>query len=937
MPAPAKKARSCKVVKDAGSARQTSLLDMFSVRSSSKKNTPSTSAAVSENGSVAEDEVIDILSSDVEPMEDKPVDSSSPMTAEEGSERGGLSQRSAVDSGPFSPSGGSWEAPIVIVDSSPVASPATLSNAVHAPPRIPVPPKPVWSIFAPRKRPDESTSSQGHDGKYSAKPSAPYPDDASQHVRGPQTLYNAPLTHFSPRPLRHPAAPDPDADASIYSRLVPGPSQGDSSPDAPALVGEHTPVDAPARERILNSIPLSHRTYPAIARLLESTPTGTPPAPGLPADAHSLWSNKWRPRRADQVLGNEQSALYLREWLLALKLHISGTVEPPASNPGVVEQNGKQKVAKAKKAKGPRGTKRPRIVRDVERKRRRVDSEEPEDSWIVSDSEGDDPLDVIGFSEDDPTSPRLSRLKRATGDDFPEAEYLGSVPEEHPVLPFSDDIPPFSCTPPKFGDTVYNTLLLAGPSGCGKTAAVYACAEELGWEVFEVYPGIGERSGSAMQKLIGEVGKNHLVTQNQHQVKADKAKSRAKAKSNFFAKRVISDDEGDPSEPQLPPIETAVTEDVAQHAQLPAEVSQSIVLIEEVDVLYREDTNFWPTVVKIIKECRRPVVMTCNDISLVPLNDLPLQTVLHFTACPASLATSYLQLLCLAEGHSSDPVSLRVLYKSSHPDARLECRQDQLLHPQYIPPAQPDLRRSLTQLQLGAATSAPSDIPNPCSADNPSPETFKRMVKAVETRSFVDSGLRRPSSEVLRDLMANGSSPSSDDVVGLKCIVAQPGDFDSPLPVTLSTYDRDDIIKHDILTICKHQCPFLDDTLGDTPDLPPIGTSHCETFLPILDRLRVPREHLVRDPGALFVDYEPWIRYMVRADDARISAYLASGLIESTTRRTRNSQRSQWERERWVPLDDHERNTLMLTAFDRDAVDGVSNAAATDPEPSDSL
>ncbi len=185
--------------------------------------------------------------------------------------------------------------------------------------------------------------------------------------------------------------------------------------------------------------------------------------------------------------------------------------------------------------------------------------------------------------------------------------------------------------------------------------------------------------------------------------------------------------------------------------------------------------------------------------------------------------------------------------------------------------------------------------------------------------------------------MANSSSPSSDDVVGLQYFVAEPDDFDSPLPVTFSTYDRDDTIEHDLLTFCKHHFPSLDDTLGDTSDLPPIRTSHCGALLPILDRLRVPREHLVRDPGAIFVDYEPWIRYMVRADDTRISAYLANGVIENTTRRTRNSQRSQWERERWVPLDDDERNTLMLTAFDRDAVDGVANAAAMDSEPSDSL
>ncbi|EGO27518.1 hypothetical protein SERLADRAFT_446751 [Serpula lacrymans var. lacrymans S7.9] len=62
-----------------------------------------------------------------------------------------------------------------------------------------------------------------------------------------------------------------------------------------------------------------------------------------------------------------------------------------------------------------------------------------------------------------------------------------------------------------FTDLLTNTILLSGPPGCGKTAAVYACAEELGYEVFEVYPGIGRRNGASLDSLIGDVGKNHLI------------------------------------------------------------------------------------------------------------------------------------------------------------------------------------------------------------------------------------------------------------------------------------------------------------------------------------------------------------------------------------------------------------------------------------------
>ena len=86
-------------------------------------------------------------------------------------------------------------------------------------------------------------------------------------------------------------------------------------------------------------------------------------------------------------------------------------------------------------------------------------------------------------------------------------------------------------------------------------------------------------------------------------------------------------------------------------------------------------------------------------------------------------------------------------------------------------------------------------------------------------------------------------------------------------------------------------------------------------MLPILDRLRISREDLVRDPTAIFVDYEPWIRYMVRADDAHIAATIANGQFGATSRRTRNSQRSQWELQRWVSLDEDQRGVLSCTAL----------------------
>ncbi|KAI0769689.1 hypothetical protein BD413DRAFT_663992 [Trametes elegans] len=897
-----KRARKPTKEKDS-SSRQTSLLDAFGVKHTSKKTTPTASAAVSENESISLEEVIDICSSDAEPISAGVLSDATPSSAAQGSSSAQMlvRQKERVP-------GGSQDVPIVIVDNSPATSPARA-----LPPK---PPKALYSIFSPLKRAGARISSQEPIPRSSAAYTAPFPSCAMQHIRGPQSAFQGPVSRFPSRSTRTRATDLQDP--FNYFPLVRG-------LDHNSAIGAETSSSTSASQNatvtmqdIAASILPAHRRYPAISRFLEEpAPTHDPD----PASAESsLWNDKWRPRRADQVLGNEQSALYLRDWLLSLRLHIDNTPDEPAISPVTSQSKGKQKAGKTskKKAKEPRGVKRPRIVRDVQKKRRRVDSEEPEDAWIADDSTDDEgpPLDVVLESEGDFIPTKLSRLERLETDSS-----VGGPPSSPPEPSTQDSLsqpldtaPAFSYSPPKFGETVYNTILLAGPHGCGKTAAVYACAEELGWDVFEVYPGIGERSGAALNKLIGDVGKNHLVRQTQQQPKPAPAvgEKPARPKANFFAKRVVSDDEA-----EEPPTLDAHPEPEEERSKLEITpvVSQSIVLVEEADVLYKEDTNFWPALVKIIKECRRPVVLTCNDTSLVPLGDLPLQTVLHFTPCPTHLAVSYLQILSLTENRGFlDYAAAMELYEGSS-DQAAEYETDLTVHPDYPHRPVPDLRRTINQLQFDDSLSRPADVLNEIPLYDNSVEVLKRMARCTEINSFVDSGLRRPGGEILRDLLSNSASPCTDDQLGYKHFVALPHDMDSALPVTFSTYSWDEAILNCLLSFSRAHDPAPRGLHDPAPDPPhPLHAAHCGAFLPVLDGVRVGRDALVRDAAAVFVDYEPWVRHMARVDDGRIGDIVASGRLEGT-RRTRNSQRLNLELGRHVILDEEALEVLRRTAF----------------------
>lgn len=55
-----------------------------------------------------------------------------------------------------------------------------------------------------------------------------------------------------------------------------------------------------------------------------------------------------------------------------------------------------------------------------------------------------------------------------------------------------------------------NTMLITGPPGVGKTAAVYACAQELGFKVFEVNAS-SQRSGRLILSQLKEATQSHQV------------------------------------------------------------------------------------------------------------------------------------------------------------------------------------------------------------------------------------------------------------------------------------------------------------------------------------------------------------------------------------------------------------------------------------------
>lgn len=464
-----------------------------------------------------------------------------------------------------------------------------------------------------------------------------WPDQNEQHVRGAQTSFHgSPLGFTQRRKLMHsePSVGGPStipalSDTCLYINKDSGSSL------KPKYLIEPIGAQPDGHVRCESTLNLN-ASCPAIARFLS-------------ADydiSGSSWNERWRPRYASEVLGNEESSRFLRDWLIAQEIK-TGNQEQDKNTAVLDSSSGVNIIGKPS-----RGTKRTQVIRSVVRPRKRpkrVDSDEESlDEWIANDDEDEDEddLEMSSISEDEtenelpddteggsPWKPKLTRIFRKRP---PDSGNSCIQPKESPPHP----------PPHDFSDRLTNAILLSGPSGSGKTAAIYACAEELGWEVFEVYPGIGRRNGASLLSLVGDVGKNHIVNRGARNIATTseregspvrelaggKRKAVPQGFASFFGSghKTSSRTINDRRESSYPltranrqsSLDPFVGEECASTSlhnldSKRVATKQSIILLEEVDILYGEDLNFWSTVITLIRESRRPVIMTCNGNGIV--------------------------------------------------------------------------------------------------------------------------------------------------------------------------------------------------------------------------------------------------------------------------------------------------------------------------------
>ena len=214
-----------------------------------------------------------------------------------------------------------------------------------------------------------------------------------------------------------------------------------------------------------------------------------------------------------------------------------------------------------------------------------------------------------------------------------------------------------------------NGILLVGPPGSGKTASVFAVAQQLGFEIFEIHPGM-RRSARDIQDKVGEMTQNHLVQQSSSLSRESSNSVDHRAASTFGPpsanqKTMVSFVSNGQKGKKLEAVEAKNTKESKLKSQ-----KQSLILFEEADILFDDDKGFWTHVQSLIRTTKRPVILTCNDIESVPLNELDLFAVLHYSRPGLGVAVQHLAYIAAAEGHIVSEETLRDLYLTKGQDLR---------------------------------------------------------------------------------------------------------------------------------------------------------------------------------------------------------------------------------------------------------------------------
>ncbi|KAI4337809.1 hypothetical protein L6164_016181 [Bauhinia variegata] len=200
-------------------------------------------------------------------------------------------------------------------------------------------------------------------------------------------------------------------------------------------------------------------------------------------------------------------------------------------------------------------------------------------------------------------------------------------------------------------DTLQNVLLITGPTGSGKTAAVYACAQEQGFQVLELNAS-DCRNGIAVKQYFGDTF-GSCGFKRLWEYTVDSHKKIAKLPPTSASPGGKAADNMNDSVTEIIPLSN-------DEAHSP---------VEDVDIIFPEDRGCIAAIQQIAETAKGPIILTSNGNNPHLLDNLDR---LHVCFSLPSLKEllCHLHMICVAERVNAHPLLLEKFVQFCDRDIR---------------------------------------------------------------------------------------------------------------------------------------------------------------------------------------------------------------------------------------------------------------------------
>ncbi|XP_017252670.1 uncharacterized protein LOC108223102 isoform X1 [Daucus carota subsp. sativus] len=193
-----------------------------------------------------------------------------------------------------------------------------------------------------------------------------------------------------------------------------------------------------------------------------------------------------------------------------------------------------------------------------------------------------------------------------------------------------------------------NVLLITGPVGSGKSAAIYACAEEQGFQVIEVNAS-DWRNGALVKQRFREAVESHWLSCTT----ADQGINKE------VTEMISLSDSEDSDYTRMTPAEL-----VSKKSD-----KKTLILFEDVDTVFDEDRGFLGSIQQLAETAKRPMILTSNSNNPVLPNNLD-RLKLCFNKPSLEELFCLASMVCSAEKVAISPCLVRRFIEFCHRDIR---------------------------------------------------------------------------------------------------------------------------------------------------------------------------------------------------------------------------------------------------------------------------